>query len=277
MINMVKFLLRDKRMIIGGIFLFLLSLLVIFIPLIVHLHPYEIHYSDAFARPGKTTWLGTDYFGRDVFSRLVYGGRISLLVGVSSVFIASGIGVFLGVIAGYYQGILGMVLMRVADGMIVFPPIFIAIVVMGLFGADLMHLILVIGFLYAPRFSRVSYGMVSSLRETPYIEATKAIGAGDVWILFRAVLPGVLSPFFVQASYTLANAILLEAGLSFLGLGVPPPAPSWGRMISEARGYLGQDVWLLVWPSILIFSTILSINIIGDALRDSFDPKVYRK
>lgn len=224
------------------------------------------------ASPGHL--LGTDEFGRDIFTRLLYGARPSLIIAACATLLAMCLGMLMGVVAGYWRGWVEQGLMRTVDTLLCFPPIVLAMVVVGFLGGGLINLIVVIGILYAPTFARLAYAATIQIKEMEYVTAAISLGAGHGRVILRHVVPNVLSPMIVQASLTAASAILLESGLSFLGLGVQPPAPSWGLMIGAARGYMFQAPAYLVWPSLVIAGTILAINTFGDALRDLLDPRL---
>lgn len=227
----------------------------------------------AFTPPGAEFWFGTDDLGRDVFSRVVLSARPTLQVSVVAVAIALVVGVVLGLLAGYYRGWVDIVVMRVVDVMFAFPVMLLAIAIVAVLGPGLTTAIIAIGVVYTPIFARVTRASVLSVREEPFIKAAKSLGARDARIIVRHVLPNVSAPIIVQTSLSFAFAILSEAALSFLGLGVQPPDPSWGRMLFDTKGFLHQGWWLSVFPGAAIFVTVLAFNLIGDALRDVLDPK----
>ena len=223
--------------------------------------------------PGRLHWFGTDDVGRDVFSRVVYGARLSLLVGTAVVGFSFAVGVTCGVVAGFYRRLDNPV-MRVMDGLMAFPAIVLAIALMAALGASVINVIVAIGVVYSPRVARVVRGSVLVIRETTYVEAARALGAADGVLMARHVLPNCLSPVIVQASFVFAAAVLTEAALSFLGVGVPPYVPSWGVILAEGRLYIQQAPWLVVYPGVAIMLTIFGLNLFGDGLRDLLDPKV---
>jgi peptide/nickel transport system permease protein len=223
--------------------------------------------------PERGHWFGTDDLGRDVWSRVVYGARLSLLVGAAVVVLALAVGVACGLTAGYWRRLDNPV-MRVMDGLMAFPAIILAIALMASLGPSVTNVIIAIGVVYAPRVARIVRGSVLVIRETSYVEAARALGAADVTIVLRHVLPNCLSPVIVQASFVFAAAVLTEAALSFLGVGVPPFVPSWGNILAEGRLYLQQAPWLVLYPGGAIMMTIFGLNLLGDGLRDLLDPRL---
>jgi len=223
--------------------------------------------------PGAAHWFGTDDVGRDVWSRVVYGARLSLLVGAAVVLLAFAVGLVCGLAAGYWRRLDNPV-MRVMDGLMAFPAIILAIALMASLGPSVANVIVAIGIVYAPRVARIVRGSVLVIRETMYVEAARALGVSDVVIVARHVLPNCLSPVIVQASFVFAAAVLTEAALSFLGVGVPPYVPSWGNILAEGRLYLQQAPWLVLYPGAAIMLTIFGLNLLGDGLRDLLDPRL---
>lgn len=219
--------------------------------------------------------LGTDGLGRDVLSRLIYGARISLMVGLTAVLIGGFIGVSLGLIAGYFGGRIDDVIMRLADIQLAFPFILLAIMFLVVLGPGLLNLVLVLGVGQWVTYARIARGQTVSQREKEYVEAARALGKRDIAIMFQSILPNILAPLIVIASFNVASVILSEAALSFLGLGVPPTIPTWGGMLAESRDQLlAGRWWLAVYPGIAIMATVLSFNILGDWLRDFLDPRL---
>ena len=226
------------------------------------------------APPSAAHWLGTDEFGRDLLSRLVHGARITLLVGLASVAVAAAGGTLLGSIAGYAGRGVEAAVMRTMDGLLCFPPILLGIFVVTFLGPSIVNLILVIGVLYVPRFTRVVHASTLAVRELEYVEAARALGASAIRVLGRAILPNIAAPILVQASLAAGHAILLESGLSFLGLGPPPPTPSGGRMVEQSGRFMQLGLLPLLWPSLAISGTVLAFNLLGDGLRDLLDPRL---
>jgi peptide/nickel transport system permease protein len=223
--------------------------------------------------PSRVHWFGTDDVGRDVWSRVVYGARLSLVVGGAVVVLSFIVGVVCGLAAGYYRR-LDNAIMRVMDGLMAFPAIVLAIALMAALGPSVINVIVAIAVVYSPRVARVVRGSVLVIRETAYVEAARALGASDLILISRHVLPNCLSPVIVQGSFVFAAAVLTEAALSFLGVGVPPYVPSWGVILAEGRLYIQQAPWLVLYPGAAIMLTIFGLNLFGDGLRDLLDPKI---
>ena len=236
-------------------------------------NPTRMDVASRLAPPSAVHWFGTDDVGRDVFSRVIHGARLSLLVGSAVVAFSLVVGVSCGLIAGYYRR-LDNVVMRVMDGLMAFPAIILAIALMAALGPSVANVVLAIGVVYSPRVARIVRGSVLVIRETAYVEAARALGAADATLIGRHVLPNCLSPVIVQGSFVFAAAVLTEAALSFLGVGVPPFVPSWGNILSDGRLYLQQAPWLVLYPGAAIMMTILGLNLLGDGLRDLLDPKL---
>jgi len=268
--------LRDPRITVSSTLIIVLALAAILAPLISPFDPQYMDASQSLAGPGARHWLGTDQLGRDVLTRLIYGARLSLQISVYSVAIAFVIGVTVGVVSAYFGSWIDMVLMRIVDILLAFPALVLAIAIAAFLGPSLWSIVLVIGIVYWPTFARLTYVLTRSVKSIEFVDAARALGASNARIILRAILPNSMAPLIVQTSLSLGFAILTESGLSFLGVGVPPPAPSWGTQIAEARLTLNQDPLLVVWPAIVIAVAILSFNVLGDALRDRLDPRLRR-
>jgi len=243
-------------------------------PLLMRHDPNRLNPRVKVQPPSQTYVLGTDEFGRDILSRLAYGARITLIVTFASVVLAAVGGTALGTVAAYAGRAVEMVIMRTMDGMLCFPPILLGIFVVTFLGPSLVNLVLVIGVLYIPRFTRVVHSSTLAIRELEYVESARALGSSALRIVARAILPNILAPIMVQASLAAGHAILLESGLSFLGLGPPPPAPSWGRMVEQSGRYMQLSILPIIWPSAAISATVLGFNLLGDGLRDLLDPRL---
>jgi peptide/nickel transport system permease protein len=264
----------DARVVASGSVILLLALIGLFAPLISPYDPEFMDTSLSLAAPGAGHWLGTDQLGRDVLTRLIYGARLSLQISVYAVAFAFIVGVTVGVVSSYFGSWVDTILMRVVDVLLAFPALVLAITVAAYLGPSLKNIVLVIGIVYTPVFARLTYVVTRAVKPVEYVQAARALGASHGRIIFRAILPNSLAPLIVQISLSLGFAILTESGLSFLGVGVPPPAPSWGSEIAQARLTLNQAPLLVVWPSLVIACAILSFNILGDALRDLLDPRI---
>ena len=243
-------------------------------PAVAPYDPTEQRLERMLERPGRAYLLGTDDLGRDILSRLLYGARVSLLVGVLSVGISLLVGVALGLVAGYRGGVTDELVMRVMDGLLAFPALVLALAITAALGPSLRNAMIAIGIVGIPGFARLVRGQVLSLRAQEYVEAARAAGLGDGRIVLRHILPGTLAPIIVHASLRVAFAVLAEAGLSFLGLGTQPPTPSWGAMLNAGREYLEMAPWLSIAPGAAIFVTTLGFNFLGDGLRDALDPRL---
>jgi peptide/nickel transport system permease protein len=263
---------RNPRAILGFSVLIVIVFAAVFAEQISPYDPYKTNYSNVKQPPTAEHFIGTDELGRDGFSRLIYGARISLIVGFVVSSISVSIGVALGAIAGYFGGIADMIIMRVVDLMMAFPFLVLAIALVAVFGPSLFNMMLALIVLYWIWFARVVRGMVLTLRETEFIVGAKAAGATDTTIIFRHILPNVFPVVVVQGSFSVAEAILIAAGLSYLGLGAQPPTAEWGSMLSNAKELMRILPVLSIAPGGAIMITVLAINFIGDALRDALDP-----
>lgn len=274
-----KRLLGDNRARIGISIVVIMSLAAIFAPLIASHSPIDIDLNNLLQRPGSGHLLGTDVQGRDIWSRLVYGARVSLTVGLISQGIALLLGVTLGLLAGYYGGWVDEVVMRLADVTLAFPTLLLLIAMVAALQPSMGVVFATIGIVGWAGMARLVRGQVLVVRQLEYVQAIRALGAGDVRIMLQHVLPNVIAPVVIAATLGVAGAIMAEAALSFLGLGVPPPAPSWGSMIAEGRDLdqLRHAPWTSLFPGVAIGAAVLGFNLLGDALRDALDPKQQRK
>ena len=246
----------------------------VFAPWLAPHDPTKAKPWDSLHPPSATYWLGADRLGRDQLSRLIYGARVSLLIGVGGVGIAVLLGMSIGVTAGWYRGVCDELLMRVMDGLSAFPALLLALSLVAIVGGTVLNIILVVGIVGTPWVARVIRSQVLSLREREFIVAVRGLGAKPGRIMLKHLLPNCLAPVIVQASLAVAAAILLEAALSFLGVGVKPPTPTWGGMLRHAFETVSQAPWLTVSPGVMIFLVVLAFNFFGDALRDVLDPKL---
>lgn len=263
---------RDKKAVAGLVVLIIMILGAVFAPAIATHDPND-QTPDFLEPPSARHILGTDDLGRDLFSRIVYGARVSLFVGISTVTISAVVGVLLGLLSGYYGGWLDMIIMRYIDLQWAFPNFIIAVYLVAVFGTGLANVTIAITLAFLDDFARVVRAMVLSIREEEYVLAARAIGASDARIQLRHIMPNTIAPVIVQGTVSISYAILGEAGLSFLGLGVKPTTPTWGLILSDARSFISRGWWLAVFPGLAITITVLSINFFGDALRDILDVK----
>jgi len=270
----VRELLRNRRAIFGLIVLALLLAATIMAPLMGLSDPTAHDTSRALTPPGAQFLLGSDSFGRDILSRVVHGSRISLLVGAGSIALAVLAGVPIGVVTGYYAGVVDAVFMRAMDGLLSFPPILIAIAMMAALGPDVRNVILTLGIVYMLVFARLARGSTLTVRQEDYVKAAVALGARHRRVMWSHILPNIAGPIIVQASASFSTAIVAEATLSFLGLGTSPPTPSWGLDLSDGRRYLERAPWLVIAPAMAMSISVLGINVLGDGIREALDPRL---
>ncbi|MGY2986881.1 MULTISPECIES: ABC transporter permease [unclassified Bradyrhizobium] len=266
-------LIRRKGAVLGLTVIALFILLAVFAPLIVPYDPVATSWSLVRKAPSAQHWFGTDELGRDVFARVVFGARASLLAGVISVGIALAVGVPLGLFAGYRGGFIDALISRITDAMLACPFLILAIALAAFLGPSLSNAMIAIGVSATPIFIRLTRGQVMSVKVEDYVEAARAMGNPRWRIALVHILPNILPALLVQATLSIAAAIIAEAALSFLGLGQQPPAPSWGSMLNAAQRFLTSAPWMAVWPGLAIFLVVLSFNLVGDGLRDALDPK----
>ncbi len=248
-------------------------LLAVFAPLLANYDPIQTDWMAVRKPPSAEYWFGTDEIGRDIYSRLLYGARASLMAGFFSVFIAFIIGVPLGMIAGYFGGYFDAIISRCTEAIMAMPSLILAIALAAALGANLTNAMIAIGIANVPLFIRLTRGQVLSVKYMEYVEAANSVGVSHLGILVKYILPNILAPLFIQVTLSLASAIIAESSLSFLGLGQQPPAASWGSMLNAAKGFLTQAPWMAIWPGMAIFIIVMAFNLFGDALRDAFDPK----
>lgn len=268
---MLRRLMKDRLAVIGGLTLLVLIVVAVLAPVLAPYDPAQM--GGARLRPPSAQyWLGTDDLGRDLLSRVIWGARVSLSVSLISVLLASTVGIFLGVVAGYFGGWIDSVIMRCMDLLFAFPAILLALAIMAVMGTDIRNLLIAIAIVYIPTFARVARGSTLTVRAQPFIEAGRAVGAGDSRLIGLHVLPNIASPLLVQFSVNLAYAILIEASLSFLGLGIQPPQPSWGSMLARAYQNMELAPEQMYAPGLAILLTALAFNALGESLRVALDP-----
>ena len=265
---------RQKRIALFGVFLLLLAVsTAVLAPRLTQHNPQRLDVSMRLQGFTPSHLLGTDDFGRDVFSRIIFGTRVSLIVGGAVMLFTSLIGVILGILAGYYK-FLDNILMRIMDGLMAFPAMVMAISLMAFLGPSVFNVIVALSFTYMPRTVQIIRSVVLIGREMAYVQAARALGARDLRIAIKHILPSCIPPLIVQATFIFAYSILAEASLSFLGVGVPPEIPSWGNIISSGRLFIREAPWLTIFPGLAILLTCLSLNLVGDGLRDALDPRM---
>lgn len=267
-------LLRSRNVVFGSLVLLLIVLLAVLAPSITPFDPTAVAPQRSLRPPDETHLFGTDNFGRDIFTRVLYGGRLSLTVGLISVAIACSIGTFLGVVAGYYGKLADTLIMRLVDVMLAFPGILLALSIVAVLGKSLPNVMIAVGISTIPIFARVVRGSTLSIKQLDYVVAARALGASSGRIILQHILPNVLTPIIVIATNGIAGAIIAGAALSFLGLGAQPPTAEWGIMLSEGRVYLRSASWVTTFPGLAIMITVLAINLLGDGLRDVLDPRL---
>ena len=273
--NTLNFAQRKPLGAFGAVVVILLVVVAIFAPLVATADPKLTNASYRFNPPNGDTWLGGDQIGRDVYSRLVYGTRISLVVGLLSVFFGVTIGAFIGIVSGYFGGITDLVIQRIMDAMMSFPALILALAIMAILGASVTNVVIALSAVFIPGAARTIRSQALSIKEVDYVLAARAVGAGDWRIILRHMAPNCAATFIVLASISLGWAIVVEASLSFLGVGIPPDVPSWGGMLNGvAQNSLDVAPWLGVFPGLAIAITVFAVNLLGDALRDVLDPRM---
>lgn len=263
--------------VVGLVILLLLLVLSLAAPLITGYSPTKQNLSVALQTPSVDHLLGTDYLGRDLLTRLLYGGRLSLTIGFLAVAIGVAVGVPLGAVSGYYGSWPDLLIQRLADILLSFPSFLFALILVALLGVGVRNVIISVGILAIPSFIRLVRGTVLVLRELDYVQAARSVGATDLRVILRHIAPNAMTPIIVNASLNLGYAITMAAGLGFLGLGVQPPTPEWGMMLGEARNYIFSHPYMITFPGLIIFITIVGLNLVGDALRDALDPRVSKQ
>jgi peptide/nickel transport system permease protein len=266
---------RHPRIAGGGVLLALILAVTICAPILTSGSPTRLNPAVRLTEPGSKYWFGTDMYGRDIYTRTLYGGRISLVVAISVSLLTTVFGVSIGLVSGYSR-LLDGIIMRIVDGMMAIPAILVAIALMALMRASLQNVIIAITVSEVPRMVRLVRSVVLTLREQTYVEAATAVGAGFFRRIVRHTLPNTLAPIIVQATYVMAVAVIIEAYLSFLGAGTPPDVPSWGSIMAEGRALFQLAFWIILFPGLFLAVTVLGFNLIGDGLRDGLDPRLSR-
>ncbi len=276
MADIFRRLARNKTAMIGAVVVIILLLMAIFAD-VLHDYDTEVIKQDIMSRlqpPSSEHWFGTDEMGRDIFSRVCYGAKYSLLISFVAATFSLAVGLVLGALAGYYGGWIDMIIMRLMDVLLAIPGTLLAIAIVASLGSSIPNLIIALSVSGIPGFSRIVRSSVLTVKDSEYVEAAKAIGATDSTIIFKHVLPNGMAPLIVQSTLRVASVILTTAGLSFLGLGVPAPHPEWGAMLSNARSYIRDFSYMALFPGLAIMTTILCLNLLGDGLRDALDPRL---
>lgn len=271
--GLLKRFMANRSFVIGFTLFLVIVMVALLADVIAPFDPLRNNFRYRLGAPNAVHFMGTDSFGRDVFSRVIYGSRVSLAIGLLVVILTGLIGTILGAISGYFRQIDNLV-MRIMDGFMAFPPILLAIAIGAVLGPSLFNAVIALTVAYTPRTARIVRGSVLVVRESEYVEAARAIGAGHIRILFRHILLNSLSPLLVQLTFIFALATLAEAVLSFIGVGPSPPTPTFGNIISDGRNYIAEAPWITVWPGIAIMIMVLGLNLLGDGLRDILDPRL---
>ncbi len=266
--------LRNPLAVLGFAIIILTVVITVAAPILAPADPMAIHTTALLNPPTRLSWMGTDQFGRDILSRILFGARSSMLVAFASVALALGVGTSVGLVAGYRGGWVDGVSMRMMDILFAFPAILLAIAIMAVVGPSVPNLILAIGIVFTPQFARVARAATLSIKHLEFIDAARAVGASSTRVFAQYLLPNVLAPIIVQISVSLSLAILSESALSFLGLGTQPPTPSWGNMLSEGRQFMEIAPWNAIFPGLAIMLVVLGFNLLGDGLRDELDPRL---
>ncbi len=265
--------LANRSAVFGGVLVAIFILLALFAPLLAGYDPFATSFTSIRKPPSAEFWLGTDELGRDIYTRMLYGARASLMAGVVSVAIAVAVGVPFGLLAGYYGGWVDAAVSRVTEALLAIPFLILAIALAAFLGPSLTNAMIAIGLSATPIFIRLTRGQTLAVKTEDYVEGARAIGLPNVLIISRYIFPNVLPPIVVQATITIATAIIAEASLSFLGLGQQPPNPSWGSMLNTAKNFMTQAPWMSIFPGGAIFLVVLGFNLLGDGLRDALDPR----
>ncbi|WP_415830294.1 ABC transporter permease [Bordetella flabilis] len=274
--QILRLLMARKTVLLSLVVLIVLVAAALLAPVVSPYDPYKLSIVNRLKPPGAAHWFGTDDFGRDVFSRVIYGGRLSLTVGFAVVMLSSVLGIALGLLAGFFRRADKFV-SRLIDAMMAFPDILLAISLVAALGPSVLNVVIALGIVYTPRLARIVRASTLVIRELPFVEAARALGVSTRRIVTVHVLRNLVSPILVQGTFIFAYAILAEAGLSFLGVGVSPDIPTWGTMISAGQQYMGSADWIMIFPGIAIVLSVLSLQLVGDGLRDVLDPRLRKE
>ena len=264
---------RNRAAMLGAAIVLAFVVLAILASVLANFDPLKVNFLAVRKPPSAMYWLGTDELGRDIYSRMLFGARASLMVGLVSVLIAIAAGVPFGLMAGYFEGWVDGAISRVTEALLAIPFLILAIALAAFLGPSLINAMIAIGVSAAPKFTRLTRGQVLAVKNEDYVQGARALGASDLRIIVRHVLPNVMPPLIVQATITIATSLLAQASLSFLGLGLQPPNPSWGSMLNTAKNFMNQAPWMSVFPGAAIFLAVLGFNLLGDGLRDALDPR----
>jgi len=264
---------RNRVALLGAAIVLAVVVLALFAPLLATHDPLQTSFMSIRKAPSATFWLGSDELGRDVYSRMLFGARASLMAGLVSVLIALIVGVPFGLVSGYFGGWIDSVVSRCTEALLAIPFLILAIALAAFLGPSLTNAMIAIGVSAAPKFIRLARGQVLAVKNEDYVQSSRALGASDTRIIVRHILPNIMPPLIVQATITIATAIIAEASLSFLGLGLQPPHPSWGSMLNTAKNFMTQAPWMSIFPGSAIFLAVLGFNLLGDGLRDALDPR----
>ena len=274
---MVQRIVNNRAMLVGCIIILVFVFAAVFSPWLSPFDPFAQSIRLRLRPPGDLHWLGTDAFGRDILSRIIWGSRISLTVGVVAVAIGATIGILIGLSAGFFGGAVDRFLMSIVDILLVLPTILLALVIVAMLGPGVFNLMIAVGISNAPRFARLTRAEVLAVKKMVFVDAASALGASYIRLMLRHILPNSFASIVVLSSLRVAQAITTEASLSFLGLGVAPPTPTWGSMIADGRVYLRTSPWVAIFPGIMIMLIVMAFNLVGDGLRDLLDPKLRRR
>ncbi|MFB3162920.1 ABC transporter permease [Neobacillus sp. 179-J 1A1 HS] len=272
--DFLSILTMNKAAMVGAIIILFYIFVALFAPLLAPYDPYEINLENKLIPPSTDHWMGTDDKGRDILSRILYGSRLSMGIGITAVIFGAFFGITFGLIAGYYGKWIDSTIMRIMDILLAFPGILLALAIISALGPGLINVTIAVGAYSIPLFARIVRGSTLEVKRLEYIDAVRSLGADDLTIIFKHILPNILSPIIVQGTLRLATVILSAAGLSFLGLGAQPPSPEWGTMLSSGRDFLFSAPYIAIFPGLAISILVLGFNIFGDGLRDAFDPRM---